>query len=251
VPNVISYDVEIDGTIVAGITNTSYIHTALTPRTQHSYKVRAITGSGESGWSNLIRASTLPTAPSTPINVTASSTASSILISWDKMDNDTEYEIEIDGLIVRAGMRTQYLHNNLVPESNHTYRVRARNISGRSVWSEVLTIHAKDSVRTYEMQLTDGKVFNLILTASDITNPTQYTYTVKYNAEELEVIDLCAETSRNDVAIGNIIGSDIQIVQYTPGTIVFKKLGNSLGDINSIKFKSKSDQIIQVIYSYE
>jgi hypothetical protein len=58
------------------------------------------------------------------------------------------------------------------------------------------------------------------------------------------------------MVVGGVVGADLQILQYTPGTIVFKKLGTSAGQawtglINSIKFKSKTDNTTQVIYSFE
>lgn len=251
-----SYYIEIDGAIVQGVTNTSYAHTSLEPGTQHNYRIRAITNGAQGDWSNITTVMTLPVAPPSPTNVTSSSTTSSVLITWDKIENATAYEIEVDGQIIDAGMNTKYLHNNLTPESSHTYRVRAKNISDWSLWSESITANTKNSVQTYDIQTTSGQVFNLVLTANDITDPSKYTYTITYNAEELEVLDLCAATSRIDMAVGGIVGADIQIIQYTPGTIVFKKLGTSAvqawtGQINSIKFKSKTDNTIQVIYSFE
>jgi hypothetical protein len=56
--------------------------------------------------------------------------------------------------------------------------------------------------------------------------------------------------------VDHVVGADIQIVKYTPGTIVLKKLGSSVGQawtvqINSIKFKSKADNVAQVINNFE
>jgi hypothetical protein len=251
-----TYDVEVDGNILQGITSTNYTHTGLGPGTQHSYRVRAIINGVKSDWSNTSIVMTLPIVPPSPTNVAASSTTSSVLVTWDKIEDATEYELEVDGAIVSTGTGTKYLHSNLAPDSSHTYRVRARSVSDWSLWSEAVTIKTKSAVQTYDMQSVTGQVFNLVVTANDIKDPSKYTYTITYNAEDLEVLDLCAATSRIDMAIGNVIGTDIQIVQYTPGTIVFKKLGTSsgqtwTGQINSIKFKSKTDNTTQVIYSFE
>jgi hypothetical protein len=251
-----SYDIEVDGTIVQGITNVNYTHTGLEPGTQHTYRVRAVTNGVQSEWSNTSVVMTLPVAPPTPTNVTASSTTSSVLITWDKIEDAAAYELEVDGQIIDTGINTKYLHSNLAPDSSHTYRVRAKNVSDWSLWSEALTIKTKSSVQIYDIQIANGQVFNLVLTANDIADPSKYTYTITYNADELEVLDLCSATSRIDMTVGGVVGTDIQIVQFTPGTIVFKKLGTLTGQawtgqINSIKFKSKTEQSTQVIYSFE
>jgi len=256
VPDVDSYEVEIDGTTVENVTTTTYIHSGLTADAQHSYRVRAIKNTVPGNWSNSVIAFTLSDAPLIPTNIEVSSTMSSILVTWDEAVNATEYEIEVDGVIINAGLNTRYLHNNLAPESTHTYRVRAKNSVAQSPWSEVITTNTKSSVHSYALQASNGQVFNLMFTANEITDPTNYTYTITYNPNELEMVDLCALTARIDQNIGNLIGTDIQIVQFTQGTIVFKKLGNSTGQawtglVNSIKFKGKIDGEAQITYSIQ
>lgn len=59
----------------------------------------------------------LPLTPPTPTNVAVSSTTSSVLVTWDKIENATEYEIEIDGQIISTGTNNKHLHSNLSPES--------------------------------------------------------------------------------------------------------------------------------------
>ncbi|MGB7605968.1 MAG: fibronectin type III domain-containing protein [Lutisporaceae bacterium] len=256
VPEVDSYEVEIDGTTVENVTAATYIHSGLTAGTQHSYRVRAIKNTVPGSWSNTAIAFTLPDTPLTPTNIAVSSTMSSILVTWDGVDNAIEYEIEVDGVLINAGLNTKYLHNNLTPDSTHTYRVRANSSVAQSPWSEVITTNTKSSVNTYTLSVSNGQVFNLMFTANEIVDPTNYTYTITYNPDELEMLDLCALTSRIDLNTGNLIGTDIQIVQFTQGTIVFKKLGDSTGQawtglVNSIKFKGKIDGESQITYSIQ
>ena len=103
----------------------------------------------------------------------------------------------------------------------------------------------------------NNEVFNLMFTASDIQNPDAYTFTITYNPQELDVVDLCGTTPRLDMTTGNIIGTDVQVIQFAPGTIVFKKitpvgLGQSWsGEVDSIKFKSKISGQSSITYNIQ
>jgi hypothetical protein len=251
-----SYEIEIDGTTIESISETWYLHDGLDSFSQHSYRIRGIMNGDQGKWSNLTIVKTLPDTPLPPTNIITSSTMSSILITWDKVNNADEYEIEIDGVIVNVGLNSKYLHSDLLPDSTHVYRVRVRNSISQSLWSEPISVKTKSSVNSYNLQLTNGQVFNLTITANEILNPIKHTYTITYNPEELELIDLCGISSRIDLDTGNIIGTDIQIIQVSEGTIVFKKLGDLTGQawtgyINSIKFRSKKDGESQIIYSIQ
>jgi len=48
------------------------------------------------------------------------------------------YEIEIDGLIIDCGTDNEYIHQNLLPNTKHTYRVRSKNEYGIGNWSELI-----------------------------------------------------------------------------------------------------------------
>jgi hypothetical protein len=148
------------------------------------------------------------------------------------------------------------MHSSLSPDSTHTYRVRAISATQQSLWSDLITTNTKSSTQTYFIDTTNGQIFNIMFTANEVDNPSQYTYTITYNPQDFEIIDLCGVTARIDLTTGNIIGTDIQVLQYTEGTIVFKKLGSYTGQawtglVNSIKFKSKTDNQTQIIYSIE
>jgi len=154
------------------------------------------------------------------------------------------YEVEVDGVIVDNGNSTSYLHSGLTPETEHNYRVRSRNVGGYSIWSEIKKISTKSTVQSYIIDSLQGEDVNLILSAAHIQDLNNYTFTVTYNVEDFEVIDLCAMTPRIDVNTGSITGTDVTITQFTPGTIVFKKAGAAQtwevwsGAVNSIKFKA-------------
>lgn len=258
VDNATTYDVEVDGVLIKDLIQKSYQQTGLTPGSTHTYRVRAKSGTKVSEWSNLITATTLPYAPVTPANVVASTTTNTVLVTWDKVDNVSGYEIEVDGsAIIDSGSGTSYLHMAVSPNTQHSYRVRSKNASGVSPWSAPVLAQTKNSLQDYELTCDIDEAFNLVITASDIVDPSSYTYTVTYNKDELDVVDLCAATARLDTGIGNPIGTDVEIVQFTPGTIVFKKLSGGLpgqvwtGEVNSIKFRSKVNGNVHIKYSIQ
>lgn len=251
----IAYDIEIDGQIIEDIADTSYLHNSLVQGTEHSYKVRAKYESKIGDWSSSFKVSTLSQNPEMPTNVAVSSTTSSILVSWDKVNGAEAYEVEVDGVIVDGGNSTSYLHSGLIPETEHNYRVRARNVGGYSMWSEIKNIKTKSTVQIYVIDSLQEEDVNLILSAAHIQDLNNYTFTVTYNVDDFEVIDLCAMTPRTDLNTGVITGTDITITQFTPGTIVFKKAGAAQtwevwsGAVNSIRFKAKREGQSTITYS--
>ncbi len=86
------------------------------------------------------------TRPSAPTGITAVPNAScgsgQINISWNTVVGATCYEIEKDGVPQCNGGSTTYSHNGLLPGSVHSYRSRANNASGPSLWSNLVTATA-------------------------------------------------------------------------------------------------------------
>lgn len=77
----------------------------------------------------------------TPNNVVAgdeNKTPVSINLTWDRVENATSYEVEADGVIYVVGDNPEFNHTDLAYHSTHRYRIRARNASGYSSWSNVL-----------------------------------------------------------------------------------------------------------------
>ncbi len=131
-----SYDLEVDGQILSDIIDTQYIHYDLQPNTLHTYRIRAKNEDGVSNWSNLTKTMTLP---STPKNITAIAETNQITLHWDKVEGVTGYQVEVDGLIIDNGNSTTFVHKELYPNTEHTYRVRARNGQIASFWTESIT----------------------------------------------------------------------------------------------------------------
>ncbi len=76
--------------------------------------------------------------PSIPTGLTASAATTSITVSWNKIPYAKSYDIEIDGGLIINTTNTSYLHSQLNPNTQHTYRVRSINVAGISDWSSIL-----------------------------------------------------------------------------------------------------------------
>ncbi|RCX18767.1 cellulose binding domain-containing protein [Anaerobacterium chartisolvens] len=74
-----------------------------------------------------------------PEGITLVPGLSSMDISWGPVACAEGYEVEADGAVVYSGAEASYIHTGLVPGTEHTYRVRARNSVMLSPWSEYVT----------------------------------------------------------------------------------------------------------------
>lgn len=131
-----AYDIEIDGSLIEDYTNISYVHAGLSPNTSHTYRVRAKNAEGASFWSLPISIITLPSIPQ---NLQAEVSTTQIALVWDEIPGATGYDLEVDGTVFDNGTYTTYVHSGLNSNSEHIYRVRARNGSIVGHWSEALT----------------------------------------------------------------------------------------------------------------
>ncbi|MCG7408439.1 hypothetical protein MH117_13495 [Paenibacillus sp. ACRRX] len=132
----ISYDLEVDGVVITLLSGTTYFHVNLSPNTKHTYRIRSVGSQGSSEWSELVTAVTLPPIPE---NLHARSTNTSIQTAWNIAVGATGYDLEMDGIVVDTGLRHTYTHSPLIPNTEHTYRVRARNGSVVGEWSELIS----------------------------------------------------------------------------------------------------------------
>lgn len=62
---------------------------------------------------------------SAPANLTAVSSADNITLSWDPVTGITDYQLEVDGIIISNITSTSYVNTSLINNTTHKYRVRA------------------------------------------------------------------------------------------------------------------------------
>ena len=120
-----------------------------------------------------------------------------------------------------------------------------------------MNVSTKSSTQNLSLDCTEGEVFNLLLTTSNIPASGRLTFTITYSTDELELVDLCGTTPRIDLSVGNIVGTDIQVLQIAPGTVVLSKTFSSSqgqgfsGVVDTIKFKAKATSQTTVVYSIQ
>jgi N-acetylneuraminic acid mutarotase/subtilisin family serine protease len=76
---------------------------------------------------------------STPKSIKATATTDSITINWDHVPGAVGYDVEVDGMNIVNVSGTSYTHSNLAYNSEHEYRIRAKDTRTYSVWSSTFT----------------------------------------------------------------------------------------------------------------
>lgn len=141
------YNLKVDGKVIENVTN-PYAHKDLLGNSSHTYSVQAVTSKGVSPWSDEVKATTNKTIatekPTTPMNLKAEGISTSIIkLDWNKVDNAISYEVEVDGKIVEI-KETTYSDGGLQPNTEHSYRVRAKNNVGTSDWTSLVKAKTLD-----------------------------------------------------------------------------------------------------------
>jgi photosystem II stability/assembly factor-like uncharacterized protein/phosphodiesterase/alkaline phosphatase D-like protein len=143
------------GSIIAGYSDldvgnvTTYPVTGRSPGTTYYYRVRAVSGGGTSGNSNVITVSTVPNAP--PATSATSVTTSGFTANWSAATGATGYRLDVATDVAFSSIVAGY--NNLdvgdsitcavtgqTPGTTYYYRVRALNAGGTSANSNVITV---------------------------------------------------------------------------------------------------------------
>lgn len=243
VENAEGYDIELDGVLLENDGENQYIHEGLMPFTLHKYRVRARNGAVEGDWSDLKSIKTLPSYPVAPKEIDIRSYATGAELKWENIPGARGYDLEItEGanvtLIEKLG-KPYFNHRKIKEGTESRYRIRTRNVQGISDWSGTIINNAIRAICLKDNTLDLG------LTAHDVVDFSKYTMTVTYNPDVVDVEDLSTITGEKELAHGRIEGTDVTIVSFERGKIIFKcdKAVESdeswTGVINSIKFKSK------------
>ena len=155
--------VKIAGTDVLGPNSNQRTVTGLDTQTTYKFRVRAVNQGGYSVWSNEVTVTTLPapvTIPAAPSNLTYSNlTATTAKLSWvDNANNETWFDLQesVSGgawttISSAATLPANYTYaniTNLLPDTNHSYRIRAVNSAGSSAFSSTVSFRTPAQAQT-------------------------------------------------------------------------------------------------------
>jgi Subtilisin-like serine proteases len=90
---------------------------------------------------------------SIPQNITLTPVGTSISLSWGSVSSATGYDIEVDGNVIDNGLNTTYQHTGLASNIAHAYRVRAKNGTILSDWSDKIFGDTLGSVWTFRANM--------------------------------------------------------------------------------------------------
>ena len=170
---------------------TSYSNSGLNSSTTYYYRIQATNSTGSSAWSNVANATTAVSGPpAAPSNLYASAKdCNTIVLTWnDNSNNETSFELRrslsmygtYSTIATLAANTTTYNNTGLTKGRKYYYKIRARNSSGNSSWSNNANATAScntaskseevvESINLYPNPATKG-VFYLDLPA-EITFP--------------------------------------------------------------------------------
>lgn len=237
------FEVEVDGVLMDNDRETIYHHTGLESEEYHTYKIRVKDESGDSQWYAILSLATLPNPPDAPTEIEAFATNTSIELRWERMEGATGYDIEVNGTVVDNGMLETFLHDQLTPATSYYYRVRAKNMTGVTAWSPLIT--KSTTSPTYVIQGSQEEIFELSLLAYHVQDFSQMTFVVTYDPGALEVVDLYGFTPAPDQLLTGVIPGTTIHVNHTLGRIAYQ-MDQSIvpgtswtGEVAGIQFKSK------------
>jgi len=132
---VVGYDIYQETTVIGSVTGSSiYVVAELEQSTEYTFMVKAKDKAGNiSEASNLIMAATLPEKPT---NLKVTESESGITITWNKVANVDEYELNINGKIIDVGTATSYILTNQLPNSKYEFKVCSIHGTDKSEWSD-------------------------------------------------------------------------------------------------------------------
>lgn len=235
------YEIEVDGVIKTIGRQTVYNHTELKANEFHTYKIRVRREDNNNRWCSVLSLATLPDPPDAPANIETDKYLDKIELKWEQVENASGYDIEIDGDNIITKTEAKFIHEELQPGSNHTYRIRAKNITGVTAWSNAIVATTKTP--DYTVEYNEGEEFVFSILANNVQDFNQLALTIEYDPNELQISDLFNGTLKQDVESGNIDGTPINVtvengkitmkcdIAIVPGT-------SWSGEITSIKFNA-------------
>ena len=157
----------------------SYNNTGLSGGTQYCYRVRSYNGAGNSAYSNEACNTTLPDAPSAPLNLVANTIQNPLSVELTWTDNSTnedgfiiekETATEVFVVIDTANANANSYQDLSVTNLTYNYRIKAYNITGSSVYSNVAQVSVPVELTSFSANIIPGTVNLIWQTATETNN---------------------------------------------------------------------------------
>ena len=139
-----NYLIEVDGeeVFLKPETSNTLTKAGLLPDTEHSFRVRTIHERMMGEWSNTVRGRTkrLPVPSNVKTRITEQD---STTLTWDDDLMAPFYQVEVDGIRSLERVSNSFTRGELLPDTEHTFRVRAMCKKKASEWSGVVKRRTK------------------------------------------------------------------------------------------------------------
>ena len=138
--------------------------------------------------------------------------------------------------------------------ANTDYYIYVYPYGGNYEGEYSLYIQREDDNIGTGMSVTTGSYYNLFVNVNDVNTFTNRTITVTYDSAKMQLIDGCIFTPENNITVGSIAGTNVQIISVSSGELVFKVTysipsGKKIsGPINVLKFKALANGYANVTY---
>ncbi|QSX04826.1 hypothetical protein JYG23_08930 [Sedimentibacter sp. zth1] len=251
VKDAISYEVKDSSGNSYTTTDSTITIDGLTNGTLYQFQVRALTTVGQGPWGSTVYC---VTDISTPKNLIVSNAEDGgIQLKWDTSKGASQYEIEMDGVIVAT---TEESSINILQAGRyltHSFRIRALNTFKTSEWTEQLMYNQNIPL---QVTIDEGEEFSIMMPVSNVKDINQYKMTIAINTDELVLVDVCEFTPELDTTTTYFKDNNMQIIVENKDNLCYitifvknKSVREMTGIINSIKFVGKKKCTSQINYN--
>ena len=160
---------------VTRVTSRSRQFTGLSANTSYTLYVRARNSGGASGWTSITQR-TSRASLTAPTGLSASSTTSSLTLTWSTVSGATSYQVKrgSSGTVRTVSSGRSYTFSGLTADTSHTLYVRARNSGGTSGWTSIAQRTSRASLAAPTGLSVSSTTSSLTLTWSAVSGATSY-----------------------------------------------------------------------------
>lgn len=146
---------------IATLSETYYMDSLIYKGARYTYKVIAFDEANNlSESSNKV---VIEIQPDIPSNLTITVREDGILIRWTAVNEQSDYELNINGDLIKVGNETSYMHLEFLPNHKYDYKIRAISEGLIGPWSEVASIlTAPGKVENLRISIVEDENENMV-----------------------------------------------------------------------------------------